>query len=439
MNIAHEAGRAAPYVVAMRRYFHEHPELPNQEDATLRRVGEELKRMGIPWEEIPGGGLMGFLQGTHPGKGKTVLLRADVDALPVQENPHNLAQPRVCISQTPGVMHACGHDGHTAILLGAAKILSEHREQVAGQVLLLFERGEERGSGIPQVLAYLDQRGIQADTCYGTHLVSILDTGKIALNEGYTMSTEMCFRLTIHGKNGHVARPDLANSPIDCFAALYSALQNYRLTQVSPFQVFTFAVGQLQAGTIANTIPDSLFFAGSARVFDRERVGVPFRRYLETTAQEIAAAHGCTLEYNSLSGPAFPVYNDPPCTRFARQVIGEAVGRQAVCTSEPWMASEDFSCLQALYPGVFAFVGIRNPQKGTGADHHNEYFDLDEEALPLAVSGTVAYTLGFLQGKIDTAPRRWTRGIPALLGEIGYGEKAVREIYQRVASAQRVL
>ena len=159
MKIYELAKEVNPYVVEMRRYFHEHPELSNQEDKTIERIGQELAGMGIEYEVVPHGGIVAILEGKTPGKGKTVLLRADCDALPVQETKENLAGPRVCCSKVDGVMHACGHDGHTAMLLGAAKILKEHLDEVHGRIILFFERAEENGGGIPQMLAYMDEKG----------------------------------------------------------------------------------------------------------------------------------------------------------------------------------------------------------------------------------------------------------------------------------------
>ena len=181
MKIYELAKAVDPYVVSMRRYFHENPELSNCEDKTIERICQELDSMGIRYEVVPKGGVIGYIEGTKAGKGKTVLLRADCDALPVQETKDNLAGPRVCCSKVDGVMHACGHDGHTAILLGAAKILSEHKDEIAGKIILFFERAEENGGGFPQMLAYMDKHGITADTCYGTHLFAMLESGKVGL------------------------------------------------------------------------------------------------------------------------------------------------------------------------------------------------------------------------------------------------------------------
>ena len=141
MKVYELAKAVDPYVVSMRRYFHENPELSNQEDKTIERIGQELDAMGIRYEVVPKGGIIGYIEGTKPGKGKTVLLRADCDALPVLEKKDNLAGPRVCCSKVDGVMHACGHDGHTAILLGAAKILNEHKDEIAGKIILLYKIG----------------------------------------------------------------------------------------------------------------------------------------------------------------------------------------------------------------------------------------------------------------------------------------------------------
>ena len=432
MKVYELAKAIQPYVVEMRRYFHEHPELSNFEDKTIERIGEELTKMGIPYEEVPHGGLIGYIEGTKPGKGKTVLLRADVDALPVMENPKNLSCDRVCVSQNPGVMHACGHDGHISILLGAAKILSEHKDEIAGRIVLFFERAEENGGGMPQMLAYLDQHGITADTCYGTHLFAMLESGKVALNTGNTMSTAMGFNVTIHGKGGHGSRPDQANSPIDCFVAIYNALQAGRLTKVTPFKPLTFSVGQLQAGAVGNVIPNDLFFAGSVRLFDRDEVGIPFRDFLKETCEKIAAAYDCTVTFNQLSDPAYPVYNDPECARFAQKVVGAELP-DAVCEVEPWMASESFSRLQKLFPGVFALVGVSNPEKGTGAAHHNECFDLDEDVFPLAVTGAVSYALNFLESDIDTSSRKWKGSMKEMFRDMGYSDEKIEEIYNIAA------
>ena len=263
-------------------------------------------------------------------------------------------------------MHACGHDGHTAMLLGAAKILKEHLDEVHGRIILFFERAEENGGGIPQMLAYMDEKGLKPDTVWGIHLYAGLESGKMGLLDGGTMASVFGFNVTIHGKGGHGSRPDQANSPIDCFVAIYNALEAARLTKITPFQPLTVSVGLLQAGAVGNVIPNDLTFAGTARFYDRDLVGMPFRNYFFQMVEGIAAAYGCTVSYNSITEPAFAVSNDPECAAFARKVIGEELGNDVIAFPEPWMASESFSQLQKLWPGVFALLGINNPEKGTG-------------------------------------------------------------------------
>ena len=432
MKVYELAKAVDPYVVSMRRYFHEHPELSNQEDKTIERIGQELAGMGIEYEVVPHGGIVAILEGKTPGKGKTVLLRADCDALPVQETKENLAGPRVCCSKVDGMMHACGHDGHTAMLLGAAKILKEHLDEVHGRIILFFERAEENGGGIPQMLAYMDEKGLKPDTVWGIHLYAGLESGKMGLLDGGTMASVFGFNVTIHGKGGHGSRPDQANSPIDCFVAIYNALEAARLTKITPFQPLTVSVGLLQAGAVGNVIPNDLTFAGTARFYDRDLVGMPFRNYFFQMVEGIAAAYGCTVSYNSITEPAFAVSNDPECAAFARKVIGEELGNDVIAFPEPWMASESFSQLQKLWPGVFALLGINNPEKGTGAAHHNEYFDLDEDVFKLGVAGAVTYALRFLDGDVDTSSRQWKGSVRDLFTELGIKPEVIDSYYKAI-------
>ena len=420
------------YVVEMRRYFHEHPELSNQEEKTVERIAQELDAMGISYNIVPKGGIIAVLEGENPGQGKTVLLRADIDALPVQEQENNLAQKRVCCSQVPGVMHACGHDGHTAMLLGVAKILAAHRDAIHGKIILFFERGEENGGGQPYMLAWMEEHGLKADTVYGIHLYAMLEAGKVGIISGGTMASVFPFDITIHGKGGHGSRPDQANSPIECFCAIHNALQGARLTKITPYEPLTVSVGMLHAGVVANVIPNDLRFAGTARLFNRELAGIPFREAFCHYVDSIAAAYGCTVTYNSISGPGYSVYNDPECAEFARKVIGEELGADAICQPEPWMASESFSSLQKLWPGVFVLLGVQNDAKGIGAAHHNEYFDLDEDVFKLGVTGALTYALKFLDGDVDTTPRKWQGTIREMFADRGEPAEKIDGFFQVV-------
>ena len=432
MKLYELAKEVDSYVVEMRRYFHEHPELSNQEEKTVERIAQELDGMGISYDIVPKGGIIAVLDGADPGKGKTVLLRADIDALPVQETEKNLARERVCRSGVPGVMHACGHDGHTAMLLGVARILAAHREAIHGRIILFFERGEENGGGQPYMLAWMDEHGLTADTVWGIHLYAMLESGKVGIITGGTMSAVFAFNVTIHGKGGHGSRPDQAISPIDCFVAIYNALQAARLTKVTPFEPLTMSMGLVHAGSVGNVIPNDLTFGGTARLFNRDLAGIPYKEAFCKFVDGIAAAYGCTVTYNNIIEPSYSVYNDAECAEFARKVIGEELGADVICQPEPWMASESFSSLQKLWPGVFARVGVQNEEKGTGAAHHNEFFDLDEDVFKLGVTGALSYALNFLDSDVDTTPRKWPGTVREMFLDSGTSPEEIEGYYRTI-------
>ena len=439
MDIRTLAQQAEGYVIGLRRDLHRHPELSGEEKRTLGVIERELTGMGIPYTVVPNGGILGFLDGADPS-GKTVLLRADCDALPIRENPENLAGPRCCVSENDGVMHACGHDGHMAMALGAAKILSQHREAIHGRLILLFERGEEGRGNLFTLLAYMEQQGITADTCWGAHLYADLESGRVSLRPGPVMATGVAFDITIHGTGGHGSRPDQANSPIDCFVAIYQALQAARMTKISPFEQLTFSVGTVSAGSVGNVIPSELRVKGGARVLDREKAGKPFAEELRRKVDGLAAAYGCTVTYHRLGGGGpLVVYNDPACTELAQKLLAEQLGEEAIVQADPWMGSESFSLLQRLYPGVFALIGIRNPEKGTGAAHHNEYFDIDEDALKLGVIGAVAYALGFLEHPVETDSRKWHGTLRELYADKGDTPEMIERYYELLTAPDPAL
>ena len=252
----------------------------------------------------------------------------------------------------------------------------------------------------------------------------------MSLRPGPVMATGVAFDITIHGTGGHGSRPDQANSPIDCFVAIYQALQAARMTKISPFEQLTFSVGTVSAGSVGNVIPSELRVKGGARVLDREKAGKPFAEELRRKVDGLAAAYGCTVTYHRLGGGGpLVVYNDPACTELAQKLLAEQLGEEAIVQADPWMGSESFSLLQRLYPGVFALIGIRNPEKGTGAAHHNEYFDIDEDALKLGVIGAVAYALGFLEHPIETDSRKWHGALRELYADKGDTPAMIERYY----------
>lgn len=382
------------YVIHVRRHLHEYPELSMEETETIKFICNELKQINIPYEIVPDGGIIATIKGEQD-RGKTLLLRADLDALPMQESTMNLKSNKVVVSKNDGVAHTCGHDAHMAMLLGVGRQLAKHRDRLPGTVLLVFEQGEEVGGGIVNLMKRLVE--MEIDGVWGIHLKNDLPTGKISVEAGPRMSAPLPFEVEITGKGGHGSRPDLANSPIDCFVDFHTQLSKMRMRQLSPHEPVTFSIGSLQAGSAANVIPESLTFAGTFRFLHKqqgEQIEAKFKKLLKSVCE----IHQCS--YKFIMEPRAKelfVYNNEQCSQIAERAVAKSIGKEALKLHPPWMASEPFAFYQAFFPGVFAFLGIKNIAKGTGADHHNIHFDVDEDALQLGVAVTLQYTFDFLQ------------------------------------------
>lgn len=381
------------YVVALRRDLHTHPELSMQEERTIDVVRRELDDMGVGHELVPDGGLIGRIDGSGPGK--RIILRADMDALPMSEEPKNLAGPKVAVSKVDGVAHTCGHDAHTAMLLGAARVLAKHRDTFAGTVLLAFERGEETGGGIGALTERLLQIG--ADGVWGIHVKPDIPSGTISVDPGPRMASALAFAIEITGVGGHGSRPDLAHSPIDCFVDLYQKLSTLRTNHLEPFGPITFSMGHVNAGHAANVIPETLTCSGTFRFLHMAQ-GRAAQAALERLIKDIPPLHGCTARFIKAPNAIDLLVNNPaPCSALATQWLTDAFGKDVLHHYPAWMASESFALLQRYFPGVFAFLGIGNEAEGFSADNHNPHFDIDESALPLGVASTLEYTLQYLK------------------------------------------
>jgi amidohydrolase len=386
------------YLQDMYVYFHENPEVGGKEENTIKVVMDELKKMGIACEHRQGG-VIGWI---NKGKaGKKIGLRADVDALPMAESPDNLKGPRRYCSNTDAAMHACGHDGHTAMLLTAAKIMVDHADDVDGEVVLMFEQGEEMGYGVDGIAQMvLDEK---PDAIWGIHLYADMESGKISVDAGPRMAAGIFFEIEITGQGGHGSRPDLSQSPIDCLVDVYSNMNQMKMTALDPFKATTFSVGKIHGGSAPNIIPESISFAGSFRVTDLEESKKAVSRTKEIL-EHCCALHHCTYKIASgLKPSGMIVMNHPGLAKAAEDAIRTEMGEQYLKSVPPWMASESMSKYLKYAPGVFAFVGISNEEKGTGAAHHNPRFEVDEEVLPLGVMATLAYTRYVMAHDVDTS------------------------------------
>lgn len=370
--------------------------LDNSEDST---DNVKLEKIDIPYVQVPGGGIFAYIN--RDSTGKTVLLRSDIDALPILESETNLKNKKVCISKNPGVMHGCGHDGHIAMLLSAAKILKNMEASLNGRVVLMFEEGEEGHRNIEKLLAYMAEKDMKFDTCYASHVRWDIPTGNLSCCQGSAMSGLYHFVLEINGKGGHGSRPDLAHSVIDCFHDIYSNLDTLRLKYIKPNTVLTWSLGSVNAGATFNLIPDKLTCEGSIRMMDRSS-GEEFIKEFERIVAAICPLNYCTYQFKLLE-QLLPTENYPACRKTYIDSIKKQIGEDVIYDCEPWMASETFSYMCSLFPGVETFVGIKNDELGSGANHHTPEFDLDEDGLTYGTAAAVSYVLEYFENTPDTS------------------------------------
>ena len=393
MDILKESLALAEYTTAIRRHLHENPELSGREFNTIKLICSELDQIGIDYVNIPDGGVLATIDGPVPGK--TVLLRADCDALPIQELPENAKQPKVCVSKVPGVAHMCGHDGHTAMLLSAARILKANRDQIKGRVYLLFERGEEGSGNIYWVFKYFEEHGIKIDASFAEHTDTGLTPGHVACQAGPAHAGAVGYQIKITGKGGHGSRPDMSINPIDCFVSIYECIKSIRMNYIEPTVILTNSMGMVQAGAAGNVIPQELTFGGTCRFYDAA-AGNMFKQKLVEICKAQAALFDCKVEFEKLSGPILPVINNAKLSAIGTAAIKEALGEEAIGHKPLNMGSESYSYLSTYFPGVMMRIGIGNPEKGMTVGGHNPGYDLDETGLPYGTACYVAAGLGFL-------------------------------------------
>jgi amidohydrolase len=382
-----------PGVIADRRDFHEHPELAHQEERTAGIVADRLRALGV--EDVQTGiastGVTGLIRGRQPGEGRTVLLRADMDALPIHEE--NDVDYR---SQTAGVMHACGHDAHTAMLMGVTRLLMDRRDEFAGTVKVLFQPAEEAppGGAKPMIDA-----GVLAepkvDAAFGLHIDQDSPVGVISLRPGPAMAAADRFQIVIHGKGGHGAKPQDTIDPVVIGAQIVTALQTLVSRAVDPTEEAVVTVAVFKAGEAFNVIPDMAELGGTVRTFNNENRDLLEER-IETLARGIAQAMGATIDYTYARGYPATV-NDEAMTELVREEAASVVGEENVRHASLMMGAEDFSYFLEAVPGAFWFVGSQNPERGLVWGHHHPRFDLDEAALAIGIESMVNVALRYLR------------------------------------------
>lgn len=359
-------------VIEIRRDFHRHPELGFQEFRTSAKVAEFLRQSGLePTEGIATTGVTAEIRGEQPGP--TLMLRADMDALPIEEETD-----LEFASQESGKMHACGHDLHTAILLGTARILQGMKPRLKGTVKLVFQPAEEGPGGADPMI----QEGVldNVDYALGLHLWSDLPCGHVAITPGPVMAAADTFRVKIHGKGGHAAYPHESADPIVAAAALITAMQTLVSRNTSPFDSAVVSVTQIQGGSADNIIPERVELSGTIRTFQPTTKAALVRR-LHEMVPSLCKSYGTEGEFEFSEGyPA--LINDPvPCQWVARA----AEQMKLPLSTQATMGGEDMAYYLQKVPGAFFFLGAAPDEANRVFPHHHPKFELDERAVPLAM------------------------------------------------------
>lgn len=387
MNIKELSKKYEQYTIDMRREFHMYPELSMKEVRTSNRIKEELTKIGIPFESI-GTGVVATIKGKN--EGKTIALRADIDALEVNEMrdvPYK--------SKNEGVMHACGHDAHGAMLLGAAHVLNDIKDEFNGTVKLMFQPAEETAQGAKALIEGGALNGV--DEVFGMHVMGNFPSGKIAVGEGPRMASADMFRIKVKGVGGHGSMPNYGVDALVAASAIVMNLQTVVSREVSPMESAVVSVGKLVSGTRFNVIADEAIMEGTTRCFSyevREQLPAAMERIVKSTAASYRAE--AEFEYNFLTAPTI---NNKESTERAKKAIEKIMSEDAVMEMPKTAGAEDFSEYLEMVPGTFAIVGTANKDKDTCHSNHHPMFDIDEDMLVNGVALHAQYAFDYLMNK----------------------------------------
>lgn len=371
-------------LVAWRRELHRHPEIAHKEVWTSAYVRAHFKKLGLPAKSLAGTGLRAVLKG-RPG-GKTVALRTDMDALPLQEEGDKKFR-----SLNPGAAHACGHDGHMAVLMAAAELLAKRKERFKGNVVFLCQPAEELPPGGAQLMIKAGAlEGVGA--IFGLHLWQRLPTGTVGIVKGPMMAQSDNFRITVKGRGGHASMPQATVDPILTAAELVVNLQSIVSRNVDPLKPAVLSFGTIYGGTVYNIIPNEVKLSGTVRMFD-PKIQTLMKKRLREIVEGTCAAFKATADFEYEEGYP-PLVNDPASVDFVLAVVEKALGEENIIAVDPVMGGEDFAYYLQEVPGAFFFLGAGD---GTKYPHHHPAFDIDEKALPPAAFLMTALALEYLK------------------------------------------
>jgi amidohydrolase len=370
-------------IQANRRHLHSHPELSFQEQETAKFIAQKLNDYQIPFQAgIAGTGIVAYLEGNNP-ESKLIALRADIDALPITE-----ANEVPYKSQNTGVMHACGHDAHTASLLGAARILNTLKTEFEGTIKLIFQPGEEK---IPGGASLMIQEGVlspKPQAIIGQHVMPLLPVGKVGFREGMYMASADELYVRVIGKGGHGAMPENCIDPVLIASHIIIALQQIVSRNAPPKIPSVLSFGKVIAQGATNIIPNEVYMEGTFRTFDEEWRSQAHQKMIKI-AQSIAEGMGGTCEFEVRRGYPF-LRNNPELTRKAKNAAIAYLGEENVVDLDIWLASEDFAYYSQIADACFYRLGTRNESKGIISGVHTPTFDIDEQALEIG-AGLMAW------------------------------------------------
>lgn len=378
------ANTFAKDTIQIRRHIHSNPELSFEEYNTMRYVSDQLKDIELePQEGIAGTGVVALIKGKNPDV-KTIALRADLDALPIHEKNEVDYKSKVA-----GVMHACGHDVHTASLLGAARILTNVKDQFEGTIKLIFQPGEEKTPGGASIMI---KEGVlqnpAPDKIIGQHVMPQIPVGKVGFREGMYMASADEIYVTVKGKGGHGAMPDFNIDPVIISAHILVALQQIVSRCANPKTPSVLSFGKVIAEGATNVIPDQVYMEGTFRTMD-EKWRAEAHVKMKKMAEGIAESMGASCDFNIVKGYPFLV-NEPQLTKRLKSLAVEFLGEENVVDLDLWMAAEDFSYYSQEIDACFYRLGVRNEEKGIISSVHTPTFNIDENALELA-TGLMAW------------------------------------------------
>lgn len=382
------ASKYHPVVSQIRRYLHANPELSNEEYATKEYIKEVLDMIGIEHEDMLETGVVGLIRGAHPGK--TVLLRGDMDALPIQEEVDVAYK-----STKPGIMHACGHDGHVAGLLGAAMILNELRSEITGNIKLMFQPAEENQGGAERMIEAGILENPQVDAAFGLHLWGGFDENTVRVKKGAMMAAPDFFSFKITGVGGHAAEPQNSIDPINLCMQAMNNMQNILSRRLDPADPSVISFCAIHAGEAANVIPQDIEVKGTIRTLsEHHRTIIP--QMMEEVLKGICETNGATYEF--IHDPRYPaVINDNAMTDLITTSISKIIGAENVLELEhPNMGGEDFAYLGNHVPAAFYFYGIRPLDHSREVIHHHPQFEWDDAVLEGSSATLAQIAMDFL-------------------------------------------